>query len=138
MALGAQLGGSLTAGTLNTVCPVYHIQQHKVVHTVVRVRILRAGNGDFILQRQIAVIDNAQLRQLIGRTRLPQDVVCAIVSRSEIEDFTLGLIPRSRCTGFGIPSSRILEFDIQIAGLDLVYRSRCGVGEPCICGADEH
>ncbi len=95
---------------------------------------LNSGNDDLIFQRQIAIVDNSQLGQGVGATRFPKDL-------SPLSG-NLALYEERENLAFGVDPIAVivlhLQFDVQIPCLDLIYRSRCGVGEPRKGGADEH
>ena len=89
-----------------------------------------AGDSHLVLQGQIAVVDDTQLRQGIGAARLPQNLL-ARSSLDEVQRLALGADPLA---------AGILHFQrhIQIPRLDLIDPGGCGVGEPRKGGADKH
>ena len=87
---------------------------------------LQTGNNDFVLQGQIAVVDDLEGGQLIGAARLPQDGLLSTTVCGDPIQVRDGL------------SVLILNLDIQITGLDLVDTRACGVGEPCEGSAYQH
>ena len=93
---------------------------------------LDAGDLDHVLQSQIAVVDDTQLRQGIGAARLPQDgFVFSASGLDEVQRLALGGNPLA---------SGILHFQrhIQLTGLNFVDAGACGVGEPCEGSAYQH
>ena len=88
------------------------------------------GDGHLVLQGQIAVVDDTQLRQGIGAARLPQNLL-ARSGLDEVQRLALGGNPAAA----GILH---LQSNIQLAGLDLVDTGGCGVGEPCEGSAYQH
>ena len=87
---------------------------------------LQTGNNDFVLQGQIALVDDLEGGQLIGAARLPQNLLAL---------GPFGLDPAQICNGLAI---FILNLDVQITGLNLVDTRACGVGEPCKGSAYQH
>ena len=93
---------------------------------------LNTGDLNLVLQSKVAFVDNTELRQLVCTARLPKDLVGgSIVCALESKGLTLCTFPTA---------VRLLHFKshIQLTGLDLVYRSGCGVGELRKGGAHQH
>ena len=84
---------------------------------------LNTGDLNLVLQSKVALVDNTELRQLVGTARLPQNLL-ARSSLDPVQCLALGGDPLA---------SGILHFqsNIQLAGLNLVDAGGCGVGEPC-------
>ena len=87
---------------------------------------LQTGNNDFVLQGQIALVDDLEGGQGVGAARLPQDGLLSTTVCGDPIQVRDGL------------SVLILNLDIQITGLDLVDTRACGVGEPCEGSAYQH
>ena len=93
---------------------------------------LNTGDLNLVLQSKVALVDNTELRQLVCTARLPKNLVGgSIVCGLESKGLTLCTFPIYAVGGH-------FKSHIQLTGLDLVYRSGCGVGEPRKGGADEH
>ena len=89
-----------------------------------------AGDGHLVLQGQIAVVHDTQLRQGIGAARLPQNLL-ARSSLDEVQRLALGGDPFAA----GILH---LQSNIQLTGLNFVDTRACRVGEPCQGSAYQH
>ncbi len=85
-------------------------------------------DGDLILQRQVALVDDLKAFQLVGAIRLPQNIVLRDLA---IHDPSQGLAPE------GLPRF-VLNVHFQRTRLDLVHRSACRIGEPREGGAGQH
>ena len=93
---------------------------------------LNTGDLNLVLQSKVAVVDNTEFRQLVCTTRLPENFVGgSIVLGLESKGLTLRTFPICAVSGH-------FKSHIQFTGLDLIYRCRCGVGEPRKGGANEH
>ena len=95
---------------------------------------LDAGDDYLVLQRQIALVHDAELRQLIGAARLPQDLRALsgdLALHQELQGLALGAHP------FAVIVLH-LQGHIQPAGLDLADGGGGAVGEPREGGADKH
>ena len=90
---------------------------------------LQPGNNDFVLQGQIALVDDLEGGQLIGAARLPQGILLFVKS---------GTLLRFPCQIFDCIAVFVLNLDIQITGLNFVDTRACGVGEPCEGSAYQH
>ena len=83
------------------------------------------------LQCQIALVDYAQKRKRICTTGLPKDFR-RVVRSHKVQSLALCIFPCSPVV------SRHFKRHVKRACLNLVHRSRCGIGKPRVSGTDEH
>ena len=121
-------------GSKGMVCTQIGIIDRPVDHPVQFSVALNAGDDNLILQRQITLVDNPQLRQLVGAARLPEDL-CALrrnrAANFKLQGFAFSIDPVAAIVFH-------LKRDVQIARLDLVHAGACRIGEPRKRCADEH
>ena len=121
-------------GSKGMVCTQIGIIDRPVDHPVQFSVALNAGDDNLILQRQITLVDNPQLRQLIGAARLPEDLCALRRNRAvnlKLQGFAFSIDPVAAIVFH-------LKRDVQITRLDFVHAGACCVGEPRKRCADEH